>query len=303
MTFVARDITVQIQLDGDTFDQGGDTLELKNIRCRATIQSTIGGATPLQSAIHLQLWGMTPSDMAKLSTLGFTSGLYKKNRIIVLAGDAVNGMTEVFNGGIFSAFVDYNAMPDVGVEIEGSVMLPLQLPRIDGSSQKGSVSVATMLQAIAANCSPPLTLVNNGVSTVLANHAVGGTAEFQIANICQAAMCNYDIINGQLSIWPMGALRDDVTITVSSDNGLVGYPMYSAQGIDIVTEFNPQIMFGRKINVLSSIPKPGASNPPIPGMPGTFYVFDVVHDLSSQLPNGPWFTKAKIGSIPAAHAS
>jgi hypothetical protein len=201
-------------------------------------------------------------------------------------------------------------MPDVSVEIEASVTLPLQLPSIAATSGTGSVSVATLLQGIAANCTPPLTFVNKGVTTKLSNHAVGGSAAAQIADICQAAMCSYDILNGQLIIWPQNATRDDVEITTSAKTGMVGYPMYTGQGINIVTEFNPQLMFGRKITVQSSIPKPGPNAPndlngkPLQGASGTFYIFDVVHDLSSQLPNGPWFTKIGAGSFPTqGHSS
>ena len=145
---------------------------------------------------------------------------------------------------------------------------------------------------------------------MLMNHAVGGNSAMQIADICQAAMCSYDIINGQLVIWPMGAVRDSVTITTSAETGMVGYPMYTGQGVDIITEFNPMAQFGRTITVKSSIPKPGPNTPidikgkPRPGASGTFYIFDVVHDLASQLPDGPWFTKIGAGTFPTqAHSS
>lgn len=303
MTFVARNITVQLQLNGDTFDEGGDSLQLQNMRCRATIQSTVGGLTPFAGQMQLQIWGMTASDMAKLSTLGLSTGTYNTNTIVVLAGDNINGMTQVFSGSIYSAFVDYNAMPDVLVEITAFASLPLQLPKIAGTSAEGSVSVATLLQGICAACTPPLTFVNKGVTASLANHAVGNSAAHQIADICQAVPCNYKIVNGALTIWPYGSTVDDVTVTTGADNGMVGYPMYSAQGVDVVMEFNPQVQIGRQLTVKTSVPKPGASNPPITGLPGTFYIWEVTHDLSAELPDGPWFTRARVGSIPtSAHA-
>lgn len=302
MTFAARNITVQLQLNGDTFDEGGDSLQLQNMRCRATIQSTIGGATPFAGQMQLQIWGMTASDMAKLSTLGFSSGLFNRNRIVVMAGDNVNGMTQVFSGSIYSASIDYNAMPDVCVEIEAYSQLPWKLQRIAATSQAGSVSVATLLQAIAASCSPPLAFVDKGVTSTISNPAYSGTPYDQISSICQDVACNYDIIDGTLTIWPFGQVRDDVTLSTSSDNGMVGYPMYTGQGVDVVMEFNPQAQLGRKLVINTSIPKPGASNPPvIVGLPGTFYIYEVTHDLAAELPNGPWFTKARVGAFQAAH--
>lgn len=304
MTFVRRDITIQLQLNGDKFDEGGDTLVLKGVRCRATTQSTIGGATPFTGQMQMQIWGMTGSDMAKLSTLGLASGTYNKNLIQVMAGDSVSGMSLLFSGGIFSAYVDYNAMPDVCVEISAYASLPWQTQRIAASSAAGSVSIADLLQAIAANCSPALAFVNKGVTAVLANPAYQGSPSDQISSICQDALCNYEIVDGTLTIWPWGKIKDDVTITTGSSSGMVGYPMYNAQGIDVIMEYSPQVQLGRKLTINTSVPKPGASNPPIAGLPGTFYIYEVVHDLAAELPNGPWFTRARVGVFQnVAHTS
>jgi hypothetical protein len=302
MTFAKRKITIQLQLNGDTFAEGGNTLELTNIRCRATIQSTIGGDTPCQGQMQLQIWGMRDDDMAKLSTLGLSAGDFNRNNITVLAGDQDAGMTQVFSGAIFSAFVDYNAQPAVCVEIQGSSTLQYQLASIAPSSHEGAVSVPTMLQAICASCTPPLNFVNNGVTGSLSNHVVGGDAMHQIADICAALGCWHDISNGTLTIWPLTGTRDNEIISTDSNSGMVGYPCYNNHGIDVVMEFNPGVMLGRQLSVKSSIPVPGPNSPfrtgghTVTGATGTFYIYDVVHDLSAELPNGPWFTKAACGA-------
>lgn len=302
MSFVKRRITIQLQLNGDTFSEGGNTLELSNIRCRATIQATIGGQTPCQSMLQLQIWGMTGDDMAKLSTLGLDSGVFNRNNITILAGDQNSGMTQVFSGAIFNAFVDYNAQPDVYVEIQASSTLGYQLASIPASSQKGSVSVPDMLKAICAACTPTLNFVNNGVTGSLSNHAVGGDAKHQIDDICMALPCSNSIENGALTIWPIGGTSDGQVISIDSNTGMVGYPCYNNHGIDVVMEFNPGVRLGRQLSVQSSIPVPGPNAPTRPsgaaivGATGTFYIYEVVHDLSAELPNGPWFTKAGCGS-------
>lgn len=301
MALIRRKLSIQIQLLGDTFDNGSDSLQVDGLRCSCTVQSTIGGVTPFQGQLAMEIQGLKPQDMAKLSTLGLTAGTYQKNNIAVYAGDDNTGMSLIFSGSIFAAFVDYNAQPDVGVQICASETQATQVPKIAASSYKGVVSVATMLQAIASNAG--MSFVNAGVNAKLSNHAVGGSAAVQIADICLAALVNYDIRANTLTIWPQGATRDSDIVSVSPETGLVGYPQYSAQGIDIQTEFNPNILLGRQVNVTSTIPKPGPNTPtntagvaPI-GASGTFYTFDVVHELSSETPNGPWFTKAKLGTV------
>lgn len=301
MAFLRRRISVQIQLIGDTFDGDNDSLQLDNLRCTCRVQGTQGGSTSYQSQANVRLYGMLPDDAAKLSTLGLTAGTYQKTLIAIYAGDDANGMSQIFSGSIYGAFVDYNAMPDVGIEISASATANLQHAPIAATSFRGSANVATLLQAIANQAG--LAFNNAGVQAVLANHAIAGSAERQIAEICQASMTNYDLSNGALTIWPQGGTRDSQIVQLGPDTGLVGYPQYSAQGIDVKCEFNPNALLGRQINVTSSIPKPGPNAPVIPqgspviGASGTFWIFDVFHDLSAELPGGPWFTHMKLGTV------
>jgi hypothetical protein len=263
------------------------------------------------SNAQLRINGMRGSDMAKLSTLGLTQGRYKQNRVDVLAGDDHSGMSLVFSGQIFAGSVDYNAMPDVGVDLVASATMAAQMSVVAGTSYKGVMNVATMLQAIANNASPPMSFINAGVTAALSNHAVGGSTWDQIKDICHAAGISYGIAHNPdtLIIYPKNGSRDATMITVDPGTGLVGYPMYSVRGIDVVSEFNPNIVWGRKMKVTSSIPRPGAGAPlredgsaPI-GASGTFSIVDVVHDLSAQIPGGPWFTRAQLTSVDFAKAS
>lgn len=317
MSFERRIIAVNFKLSpntSNTFNAAGNTsLSVRGLRTRATIQSTLGGPNPFMSQLTLQIWGMRNEDMAAMSTLGLTTGIYSdtganaQTQISVQAGTA-NGMSTVFTGMILDANVDYNQQPRVPLTIYASATAGLQFGQAAPSSQSGSVSVATMLQAICATVG--IKLVNNGVTAQLANHCVGGSVFNQISDICLASGTQWGINSDgtTLTIWPAGSFIDSSDpIAVVPGEGMVGYPMYSAQGINIQTEYNPQISYGKQVTVQSSVPIPGpnspyatqkqAGNPNAPtGMTGTFYVNDVVHDISGNLPDGPWFTYAKLGT-------
>jgi hypothetical protein len=99
MTFVKRNLFFEIKLDVNssllgskdssqdaTFDKGGTTLSLQGIRSRATIQSSVGGDTAFGGMAVVQIWGMDPNDMAKLSTMGFDQGKIGRNTISIQAG-------------------------------------------------------------------------------------------------------------------------------------------------------------------------------------------------------------------------
>ena len=117
MSYIERKIDVRIALNGTTFDGSNNTVEVKGARCALTIVTYSGTAGTFAAQMQLRLYGMKPSDIAKLSTLGYSSGTYKKNGIEVYAGDDASGMSQVFIGAIYDGAVDYNAMPDVGVDL------------------------------------------------------------------------------------------------------------------------------------------------------------------------------------------
>ena len=283
----------------DTFDNGANTLNLDFLRSVASIQSVIGGDTAFGGRALLQLWGMKPADMAQLSTLGFDQAKINKNKVTVFAYDLddqgkKSNEIEVFSGGIFVAHINYNAMPDVSLELECYASIGQQIQMVPGTSVQGSGDVATMLQGICAACDPPVTFVNNGVSAQLANPAHAGSPAQQIADICTASGIAYTLQGETLTIWNKDQNIDGVIVITGPDNGMVGYPEYTQIGIDVTMEFNPEVQLGRQLQILQAS---SGNPPPVPGVPGTFYINIVEHELSSELPGGPWFTHASVSNI------
>lgn len=307
MTYIERKIDVRIALDHGTFDGSNDIIEVKGARCQATIQSYSGSTGSFASNMQMRLYGMKPADMAKLSTLGYSSGTYKKNLIQVHAGDDESGMSLVYAGGIFYGDVDYNAMPDVGVDIVASAIMNEQMAKIAASSYKGDMDVATMIRAIAKAAG--LKFINAGVTAKLKNHAAPGSAVDQINDICHAAQVHWAKDGDTITIWPSGKTRDDTIIDISAATGMIGYPRYTMQGMEVSTLFNPDIEIGRRATLKTSVPKASpndqiafTSGHAVPGGDGTFYIWNVVHDLASQIPNGRWFTTLSLGEYGAVHA-
>lgn len=307
MSFTKRGLGYVIELNqGDNanssapgqFDNGSNTLNLDGLRSVASIQSVIGGDTAFGGRALLQIWGMKPSDMAQLSTLGFDQAKINKNKITVFAydidarGKKVNEV-EVFSGGIFVAHINYNAMPDVSLELECYASIGQQTQMVPGTSVAGNGDVAAMLRGICAACDPPVTFIDKGISAQLANPAHAGSPSQQIADICTAAGICYTLQGDTLTVWPKSTNVDGVTVTTGPDNGMVGYPEYTQIGIDVTMEFNPDVQLGRQLE----IKKASGNPPPVPGVPGAFWINVVAHELSCEMPGGPWFTHASVSNI------
>src|SRR6185312_10712234 len=297
MSFVERGLSFVITLgDGDTFG-GETTLSLAGLRSRVTAQSCIGGDTAFGGQALIQIWGMKPEDMAKLAILGFDQSKIGKNTIQADAYDVgQNNDVTVFSGGIFSAHINYNAMPDVSLELECYASINEQTQAIPGTSAQGSSDVAAMLKGICAACNPQLTFVNHGVSAVLANHATGGSAAQQITDICCAAGICHMFQGGTLTIWPKDQSRDGVVVQTGPGMGLAGYPEYTMLGLDVTMEFNPEVQLGRQLTINNAVADWSKPAPVAPGIPGTFWINVVTHDLSCKLPEGPWFTHASVSN-------
>jgi hypothetical protein len=237
---------------------------------------------------------MKPADMAKLSTLGMDIARINKNALWVFAYDEGNfaNATQVFAGTIQQARLNYNAMPDVLLELDCYGAGDQQTQGIPGTSVRGSGDVATMLQGICAACDPPVTFVNKDVTAQIANPAYAGSPENQIRSICFDSGTAYTLQGGTLTIWDGNKNIDGVTIDTGPDLGMVGYPEYSMMGFDVTLEFNPEVQVGRFMNLKSS-QAPNAV--PVPGIPSSnLFIRMVEHELSSEMPNGPWFTHAHL---------
>lgn len=305
MSFTKRGLAYVIQLNaGDAtqgqssdfqFDNGANTLNIDNLRSVVSCQSVIGGDTAFGGHALIQLWGMKPSDMAQLSTLGFDQTKIGKNVITVFAYDENNpgNQIQVFSGGIFVARINYNAMPDVSLELECWASINQQVQSIPATSIQGSGDVAAMLQGICTASNPPVIFVNKGVSAKLANPAYAGSQYQQIESICCDAGIPHTLQGGILTIWPNGANVDGVIIATGPDEGMVGYPEYTQIGLDVTMEFNPEAQLGRQLTIHAAS---NGDQLPVPGVPGTFWINTVTHDLSSQMPGGPWFTHASVSN-------
>jgi len=86
---------------------------------------------------------------------------------------------------------------------------------------------------------------------------------------------------GTLYIWPRGQARGQQVPLLSPRTGLIGYPTYTATGIVGLCRYNPNVGFGGKIKVESSL-TPAC---------GEWVITKLSHTLESEIPGGLWQTQ------------
>lgn len=276
MSFSQKLMTTSISLANGSFGSSkNNTATISGLRMSAQIQATGG---PSQSQMNLAIFGLPLSLMNQLTTMGTQSNQRSQNSITVEAGDAEAGMSVVFEGQIFDAYVDAQQMPNVAFRVQASGGSYLAVKPATPLSVKGSADVAGMLSSLASQMG--LTFENNGVTVKLSNPYFGGTLWTQALAIARHAGINIVIEKGTMAITPKGKPRQGDAVLVSPQTGMVGYPAFVSNAIIVRTLFNPQIKTNGLIQVQSDL-TPAC---------GKWMVGSVYHELESLQPHGKWFT-------------
>lgn len=273
-----RVLELTITLGAGTFgDDVGDTVTLTGFRITADIIAPGGDA---MGQCQIRVYGLRYDLMNKLTTIGpVNTAIRGKNEIVLSAGDEGGAVNVAFKGTILDAWADYNAAPEVAFNIIAFAGLSTAVRPVLPTSYKGAVDVAEIINEIATG-EMGLTFENNGVDVKMASPYLSGTALSKVRALAQAADILWSIDKDTLSIWPRDGARQGDAIVVSPDSGMVGYPSLSSKGMTVRMLFNPNIALGRKVEVQSAVQMAC----------GVWTVFYFYHNLSCEMPDGPWFT-------------
>ena len=276
MTFAQRVINLQ-------FRKESLTVNLANMRCHAVISEP--GGMVSGSRLELRVWGMTLDHMNEFTSTGSDMMKLNSEAVAVWAGNANGPMSLVFEGNIISAEIDFTGAPEVFFSCSARSAFFDQISPGAPNSWPGAQNAEDRIRDIATQAGYGFTNVQKA-HAVLVNPYVYGSPIEQIRTLARTAAFPVDIKGvsgaGMVTIWPNNGFRDNVTIDLGPETGMVGYPTFWRAGFNVKSEFNPSICNGRAINVSSVIPKAN----------GIWASHAVTHELATQMPEGPWFTTA-----------
>ena len=282
MSFIKRLIQITITLGTGQFgDDKGNTVVLSGHRTLVSI-AAFGGDS--QGEAQVRIFGLSLDIINQLTTIGpIMTEIRGKNLIDIAAGDENGTLSTIYKGTILNAWGDFKSAPDVGLNIIAYAAMRPALAPVDPTSYEGGANVSDIMQSLATKAQ--LNFINHDVNVVLSSPYLPGSALDQIRDCANAAGIDYIIENGTLSIWPRGGFRDGEIPVVSPQSGMIGYPTFSSQGVLIQTEFLPTARVGGKITV---------ENSEIIMANGTWVIFQASHEISSELPDGPWFSSLEV---------
>lgn len=264
-------LVIAFKLKNGTFSDGKNTKTCQNIRMSCSIE---GDPPPKGFSAKATIFGMNEEDMNVI--VGVTRTLRGSATMQIYAGDSRNKPAIVFSGWVFDARINYNEMPAVSLDITAFVLGALKSIRYKTISYKKPVKAQNIIEGIANQVG--MGFENDGVDKEIRSCYLDGTVGGNIDAICRAKNIRYSIENNVIAIW--SEQRNIPLPTVNVENGLVGYPTATVNSISFVTLFNPTIKYGGRVKLESVIQQ----------CTGTFSVLSITHNLSSQSPNGDWFS-------------
>lgn len=295
-SYVARQIDVSITLGEGSFGQtAGNQVKLSGLRVVASIAKR---GMPSMDAASLRIYGLHPSLMNQLSTVGVLPTMDRQNNTVTIeAGDAIAGMTTVFTGDLYRAYQVLDEA-DTFFELECWTGMAAAMQPVQPTTYAVPFDVAGAMATLANRLN--LSFENNGVQVTLQPSYLIGTYYDQVRALVRAAHIEAIIDSAAtppvLAIWPRNSTRGGARPLIQAASGLVGYPRFEQFGISFRTIFNPSIRFGGTVQMNTSLFPPataGATSSPAEiraaGPNGVWYIASLTLSLSSQEPNGPWF--------------
>ena len=276
MTFKKRQINLQ-------FSNENTTIQLVGLRCSATIVNT--GGQGAFGTIQLKVWGMTLSQMNEFSGVGISGPFIQRNNTLaVLAGNEGDVLAQVFLGNIYKSYIDFSTAPEVTFNVTATAVGVWKGTSAKANSYKGAQNAEDIIEGLAKSIG--FNFENNGAHAIIQNSYVWGSAIEQMQTIARAAAIPMSIENNTVYIWPNGFFRNNVTVPIGPTTGMIGYPQYYQMGFIVRCEFNPVISIGSKILLTSTIPQAN----------GEWGVMSCIHEISTELPDGPWMTTVTLAT-------
>lgn len=255
--------------------QGTDTHVYSGYRVQVQVQE-FGGDTSAQGQVRI--WGLPLATMSALSACRADHPQAVGTNSIAIAAGGATRLSRIFLGTILWAWTEVD-QPEASFVIQTTAGAHEAVKPAPPTSLPGAVSVASLMQSFAQKMG--YAFRNNGVTGVLRNPYLSGTIWHQARLVARQANIHYAVSNDVFSIWPMGGDSGTAPITLSPGGGLIGYPRFTRNRMDIRALFQPTMHYGDPFSVQGS---------ELPGANGNWTSYTVAHELESQTPNGAWFT-------------
>ena len=272
MKKLIKTLKTTIILGEGEFDGGGNTKIIEGLA--TTVQVTKAGL-PEKNSAEVRIYNMSLSDMDKLTFLSFVPGEYRKNHILIEAGNKGEELSVVFKGDITSAYAEINA--DACMKFNALTAGWSVLIADSPTSVQGEATAESLISQFAQQAG--FNFINNGVTESVKNATFNGSPVQKAQAVADEVGCELLMDDETWTIQPWDKPRGDAVL-LKADSGLIGYPSFTQDGISCECFYNPRLQLGGQIKIESIVPRAS----------GYWKITKLSHDLAAYT-NGRWVSR------------
>ena len=270
-SFVKRALAIKFILQEGDFG-GGNALEVMGLACKVAIEKP---GLPDKNSAKIDITGLALERMEELTTLGFLPGTMQRNLVVVRAGTE-DDLTVVFEGEVKQAWPDFNKAPDIEMHIEAESGAYPQLTPEPPVSVNGEAPVAGLIEAEARAMG--YSFKNEGCTASVRNAVFDGSPMEKIRKMAAQVGAGLMVDDREVILLASpNEPRSGDAVLLNKDTGLIGYPTFNQDGIQLKCLFNPGLAQGGLVKVESLLPKAS----------GVWRITKLSHDLAAYR-DGPW---------------
>lgn len=274
--FTKKKIRLEITLQYGKFGNGTNTVVIEDLPISVSIKKE---GFPSMNTAKIFVTGLSSELMEALTFLNYRILTINRNYISIYAGDE-SGMSLAFAGEISLAKPNFNNAPSVRMEFDAFTGYSSRMVAAPPLSIKGNIPVSDLCSQIAEKMS--FNFVNDGVDKIAKNPRLSGSDMNKLINLAKDYNIGITVDDGTVRIFNKGA-SDRVMLSVSDENGLIGYPSFEQNGISCSVEYTPNVRLWDKFEIQTVLSKAS----------GQWFIQSIEHRLDSNIQGGLWQTELK----------
>jgi hypothetical protein len=274
MKKLIKTLKTTIILGEGEFDGGGNTKIIEGLA--TTVQVTKAGL-PEKNSAEVRIQGLKLSDMEQLTFLSFLPGEYRKNHILIEAGDKGGELSVVFKGDITAASADFSTAPDVTMKFNALTAGWSVLIADSPTSVQGEATAESLIKQFAEQAG--FNFINEGVTESVKNATFNGSPVQKAEQVADEVGAELLMDDETWTLMPWDKPRGDAVL-LKADSGMIGYPSFTQDGISVECFYNPRLQLGGQIKIESIVPRAS----------GYWKITKLSHDLAAYT-NGRWVSR------------
>lgn len=229
---------------------------------------------------QVEIYGLTLPVMGQLTTLAFKPLNRRWNLIEIAAGEQGTDLPVIFRGCVTVAFADLNGASPV-LKMEAQVGAYPLLDPAGTVSISGTQDVADFIQSQASQSS--FEFQNDGVQGTLSDMTIYGDPITKARTAADAVGADLILDDDKMILVPKDSVRkaEGSIPVISAASGMIGYPTFTNQGIQVSSFFRPELHVAAAVRVESIVPHAS----------GVWKITQLTHNLSAHNPgSSAWET-------------